>query len=239
MCSALRALRQQLRTLQGQGPAVQYTAPSSTEFVTVAPPPAARGKKLAAAAGVAKASKAASASKALARGSPSPSALQSHLPPAPAPIARVDIDAPFVPPAEDSDKAVSDDDSDFDLPVSRKRAASKAKATGKSRRSTGKMTAVTMAEEGDAPPRNAEPSHPTELPAPEVVVPATQQPTAGVARRTLGPISSNVVHHMADDAAPKKRKLLGAPAVGSVDTMPPSFLLSMMGTFAPPKLRTL
>jgi len=36
--------------------------------------------------------------------------------------------------------------------------------------------------------------------------------------------------------APKKRKLGGA-AAGPIDAMPPAFLLSMMGSFAAPKLR--
>jgi hypothetical protein len=157
-----------------------------------------------------------------------------------APVAaRVDIDVPFVaPPGDDSDAASDGGDSDFDLaPVAKKRgAAAKSQPTAARSRSRKVAAAggsdAAPATVGEEAPVPAEPVAPSE--------PSTQ-PEAGAARRALGTLTGNVQPRMdgAGAAAPKKRKLLGGPATGSVDTMPPSFLLSMMGSFAAPKLRTL
>lgn len=218
--------------------------PHIEAVVAVAPPPAVQTKKPVATRPVAMktgaAPKVPSGRRAPAKtAAPSaPVSCDEEVPVTSAPVStHVDIDAPFVPPTADDEQGGSDEDSDFDilLPARRKRPAPKTKAAAATRRPRSKAAAV-VAEEGDAPPESVEP--PTAV-APPPSAPASQAaPVADGARRLLGPIFGNVVHHMAD-AAPKKRKLLGAPAIGAVDTMPPSFLLSMMGTFAPPKLRTL
>ena len=158
-----------------------------------------------------------------------------------APVAaRVDIDVPFVaPPGDDSDAASDGGDSDFDIaPVAKKRGAA-AKSQPAAARSRPRKAAAaaggsdaapaTVGEEASAPAETVAPSQPS------------TQPEAGAARRALGTLTGNVQPRAdgAGAAAPKKRKLLGGPTAGSVDTMPPSFLLSMMGSFAAPKLRTL
>ena len=212
--------------------------PHLEAVVAVAPPPAVQAKKPVATRPAAMktgaAPKVPSRRKAPAKtAAPSaPVSCDEEVPVTSAPVlTHVDIDAPFMPPTADDEQGGSEEDSDFDilLPARRKRPAPKTKAAAATRRPSSKAAAV-VAEEGDAPPESVEP--PPSAPASQAA------PVADGARRALGPISGNVVHHMAD-AAPKKRKLLGAPAIGAVDTMPPSFLLSMMGTFAPPKLRTL
>ena len=243
-----RALRQQLRSLQAHGP---LPTPHGGPFVAAAPAPPApapRGRKSANVTAV----KTPAAAKKVAEGGVTPKAKAlpaPSLPEAPplapaAPVAgHVDIEVPFVAPAGDDSDVPSDGDSDFDLaPVAKKRGAAAAKSQPAARSRPRKAAAAPAKQAGAAGGSDAAPVD-EEVPAPaEPVVPSQppSQPGAEAVRRALGTLSGNVQARAegAGGVAPKKRKLLGGPAAGSVDTMPPSFLLSMMGSFAAPKLRT-